>query len=244
MVTESAGPDRLEIVADAGLALAALGEAVGVERDLDPGFRAIAAGPVHEPPELGSRGIHRGHLGRVLAEALTGHDWILAHGQLGGWARRTLRFRSGQFLGRSGGEGLGYGPGATVGAALALRGSGAVVVGLLGDGDLLYAPQALWTAAHEDLPLLAVVDANRTYGKDEQHQRVVARERDRSDERVMRGIGLEDPIVDLAGLARSFGVDAGGPIVDPAELGPALRRALGVVRSGEPAVVEVRTSPE
>jgi thiamine pyrophosphate-dependent acetolactate synthase large subunit-like protein len=217
---------------------------VAVERVLDPAFAAIAARPVGEPPEVGSRGIHRGHLGRILAEALAGQDWILAHGQLGGWARRTLRFRPGQFLGRSGGEGLGYGPGATVGAALALRGSGTVVVGLLGDGDLLYTPQALWTAAHEDLPLLAVIDANRTYGKDEQHQRVVARERDRPMDRVMRGIGIDDPVVDLAGLVRALGVDAAGPIEDAAAIGPALRRALEVVRAGDPAVVEVRTSPE
>jgi thiamine pyrophosphate-dependent acetolactate synthase large subunit-like protein len=245
MVTESIGPDRIEILADPELALTALLDVVDSAREVDPAFREIAARPAPDVPDdvVGPRGIHRGHLGRAVADALAGRDWVLAHGQLGGWARRTLRFEPGRFLGRSGGEGLGYGPGATVGAALGLQGSGALVVGLLGDGDLLYAPQALWTAAHEDLPLLAVVDANRTYGKDEQHQRVVARERGRADAAVMRGIGIEDPIVDLTGLARSLGVDAGGPIEDPAVLGPALRRAVEVVEAGEPAFVEVRTAP-
>jgi thiamine pyrophosphate-dependent acetolactate synthase large subunit-like protein len=248
MVIESAGPERLEIVADPDLALEQLAEALGEVsvRALDPALADIASRPEPVPPASPStaRGLHRGHVGRVLAGALEGHDWVLAHGQFGGWARRCLRFRRpDQFLGRSGGEGLGYGPGATVGAALALHGSGRLVVSLQGDGDLLYAPQALWTAANLGLPMLVVADANRTYGKDEQHQRAVARERGRSDERVMRGIGLEDPVVDLAGLARSFGVDAVGPIVGPAELVPALRRAVEVVEAGEPAFVEVRTAP-
>jgi thiamine pyrophosphate-dependent acetolactate synthase large subunit-like protein len=247
MVIESSGPERLEIIADPDLALEQLENAVGeVRRDLDPVLAAIAARPMPTPPAepASPRGLYRGHVGRVLAEALHDEDWVLAHGQFGGWARRTLRFqRPDQFLGRSGGEGLGYGPGATVGAALALRGSGRLVLSLQGDGDLLYAPQALWTAANLDLPLLVVADANRTYGKDEQHQRVLARERGRPDDRVGVGIALDGPVVDLAGLARSFGIEASGPVVDLDGLRDAVRRAIEVVRSGEPALVEVRTDP-
>ncbi|HEU0235877.1 MAG TPA: thiamine pyrophosphate-dependent enzyme, partial [Candidatus Limnocylindrales bacterium] len=246
MVTDSAGPERLEIIADAELALAALDDTLaGARRDLDPAFVALRARPDPVPPDspVAARGIHRAHLGRALAAALDGHDWVLAHGQLGGWARRILRFRPGQFLGRSGGEGLGYGPGATVGAALALRGSGTIVVGLQGDGDLLYAPQALWTAAAEGLPLLMVIDNNRTYGKDEQHQRVLAKERGRPEANVLRGIAIDGPAVDLTGLARSLGVAAEGPITDFVDLAPALARAVERVRAGEPAVVEVRTHP-
>jgi thiamine pyrophosphate-dependent acetolactate synthase large subunit-like protein len=48
-------------------------------------------------------------------------------------------------LGRSGRDALGHGPGPAIGAALALRGSGKVVVSLQGDGDLLYTPKGLWT---------------------------------------------------------------------------------------------------
>jgi len=246
MVTESAGPDRLEIVADAELALAALADALAdVQRSLDPAFAELAArgGPPLPSETTGARGIHRAHLGRAVAEALEGVDWLLAHGQLGTWARRTLRFRPGQFIGRSGGEGLGYGPGAAVGAALALRGSDRIALSLQGDGDLLYAPQALWTAAAEGLPLLMVVDNNRTYGKDEQHQRVLAKERGRPEENVFRGITIDAPAVDLTGLARSLGVSAEGPITDFAALAPALARAVDRVRAGEPAVVEVRTHP-
>jgi thiamine pyrophosphate-dependent acetolactate synthase large subunit-like protein len=248
LVTESMGPERLEVVADPDLALEQLDDALQVgRRPLDPALAAIAGRPGPALPDAvaTSRGLHRGHVGRVLAEALVGREWILAHGQFGGWARRMLRFqRPGQFLGRSGGEGLGYGPGAAVGAALALRGSGTLVLSLQGDGDLLYTPQAIWTAAHESLPVLMIVDANRTYGKDEQHQRVVARERGRPEGNTGHGILINRPVVDHAALARSLGVAAEGPIDDLHELRVALERALARVTAGEPALVEVRTAPD
>jgi thiamine pyrophosphate-dependent acetolactate synthase large subunit-like protein len=247
MVPESQGPERLQIVADPGLALAGLDDALaGVRRPLDPALAAIAARPLPRLPgsPASARGLHRGHVGRALAAALQGTDWVLGHGQFRGWARRSLRFqRTDQYLGRSGGEGLGYGPGAAIGAALALRGSGRMVVSLQGDGDLLYTPQALWTAAHHGLPILMVVDANRTYGKDEQHQRVLAKERGRPESRVRHGIAIDEPAVDVAGLARSLGVAAEGPVMDLPELEAALARAVVRVAAGEPAVVEVRTAP-
>jgi benzoylformate decarboxylase/acetolactate synthase-1/2/3 large subunit len=248
MITESIGPERLEIVAEPALALDALDRATAdVRRPLDPAFGAIAGRPPPPLPDspVGPRGLHRGHVGRVLARSLEGRDWVLAHGQFGGWARRMLRFqRPDQFLGRSSGEGLGYGPGAAIGAALALRGSGRLVVSLQGDGDLLYTPQALWTAAHEGIPLLVIVDSNRTYGKDELHQRVVARERGRPEHNVGRGIALDEPTVDVAALARSMGITATGPIVAIDELETALARAVAAVAAGEPALVDVRTAPD
>jgi thiamine pyrophosphate-dependent acetolactate synthase large subunit-like protein len=249
IVTESMGPERVEIVADPALALEALVDALGMttQRPLDPAFAAIAAKPAPPLPAAaaGPRGLHRGHVGRVLSKALEGSDWVLAHGQFGGWARRSLRFQQpGQFLGRSGGEGLGYGPGAAIGAGLALRGSGKVVVSLQGDGDLLYTPQALWTAAHEGIPVLTIVDANRTYGKDEQHQRVMARERGRSEANVGHGIVIDGPTIELAALARSLGIAAEGPIDEIGDLETALARAVAQVKAGEPAFVEVRTSPD
>jgi benzoylformate decarboxylase/acetolactate synthase-1/2/3 large subunit len=246
MVTSSAGPERVELVAEPALGLEALLASVdGIERDLAAPLAEIAARPAKALPEspVGPRGLHRGHVGRVLAGLLERRDWVLAHGQFGGWARRTLRFqRADQFLGRGGADGLGYGPGAAVGAGLAYRGSGRLVLSLQGDGDLLYTPQALWTAAHHQVPLLVVVDANRTYGKDELHQTVVAKERGRPTTNVGQGIALDGPVVDHAALARSLGVHAEGPIDDFGDLEGALRRALAAVDAGGPALVEVRTA--
>ena len=49
------------------------------------------------------------------------------------------------------------GPGMTVGAGLALKGTGRIAVGLLGDGDFLMCNTAVWTAAHYQIPCLMIV---------------------------------------------------------------------------------------
>jgi hypothetical protein len=43
----------------------------------------------------------------------------------------------------------------------------------------------------------------------------------------------------LAKIAQGMGVWAEGPITDPAKLGPALQRAVAIVRKGGPALVDV-----
>jgi benzoylformate decarboxylase/acetolactate synthase-1/2/3 large subunit len=53
------------------------------------------------------------------------------------------------------------------------------------------------------------------------------------------GTAIENPNIDFAGLARAQGVWAEGPIGEPAALGPALARAVAVVKRGEPALVDV-----
>jgi thiamine pyrophosphate-dependent acetolactate synthase large subunit-like protein len=247
MVAESPGPDRLELTAEPELALAALLDGWGSEvRPLASPFAAAAAMPGPALPDATSdaRGIHRGHLGRAIAGALDGVEWTVSNGVIGNWARRTLRFQApDQFLGRSLAGGLGYGPGASLGAGLAYRGSGRVVVDLQGDGDFLYTPQSLWTAAHHEIPLLVVIDSNRSYFQDERHQRAIAVNRGRSPERVGVGIAIDEPAVDHAQLARSFGISSIGPIDDYAALERALATAVAQVRAGEPVLLDVRTSP-
>ena len=60
------------------------------------------------------------------------------------------------YLGGDGGGGIGAGPGMTVGAALALRGTGRLPLAVLGDGDFVMGVSALWTATHYRIPLLPV----------------------------------------------------------------------------------------
>jgi acetolactate synthase-1/2/3 large subunit len=151
--------------------------------------------------------------------------------------------RPGSYLGADGGAGVGSGPGMTVGAALAARDSGRAVVGMLGDGDLLMAPSALWTAAHHQLPMLVVVANNQSYFNDEEHQERMARVRRRPVENRWVGQRLADPPVNFAGLARDLGVEGFGPIEDPAELADAYRRAVAAVAEGRPALVDVRITP-
>jgi thiamine pyrophosphate-dependent acetolactate synthase large subunit-like protein len=211
---------------------AALASAHAAERAAD---RARAA-------EVGSaRPIAPAHLAAALGAALGQEDWQLANGLLGGWPRRLWPMHDeSSYLGRSGGEGLGYGLPASIGAALAQRRDPVLVVDVQADGDLMYTPEALWTAAHHELPLLIVVHNNRTYGKDELHQAEIAAARGRGEEPPPRGIRLEGPAIDYAMLARSQGVEGIGPVDDPAELPAVLQRAAGIVRAERrPVLVDV-----
>jgi thiamine pyrophosphate-dependent acetolactate synthase large subunit-like protein len=168
-------------------------------------------------------------------------DWILANGTAKGWARRLWDWQPERSYGGSGGAGLGYGLPAALGVALAHRGSGKVCVNLQADGDALYVVGALYTAAHHRLPLLTVMFNNRTYGNDEEHQETVAKTRGRPVENRVVGIRLDDPPPDFARIADGFGVHAEGPIHESADVAPALRRALRVVKDGRPALVDVVT---
>ena len=177
-------------------------------------------------------------------EAIKGEDWILANGTGKGWARRLWDWRPERSYGGSGGAGLGYGLPAALGVTLAHRGTGKICVDLQSDGDLLYVISGLYTAAHHRLPLLTVMFNNRTYGNDEAHQETVAKTRGRPVENKVVGIRIDDPAPDFARIAQGFGVHAEGPIDSAAAVGPALRRALHVVKDeGRPALVDVITRP-
>ena len=143
------------------------------------------------------------------------------------------------FLGGSGGAGQGYGAPAAVGAALANRDKGIVTVSIEGDGDLMYAPGALWTAAHHKIPLLMIVHNNRAYHQEVMHLQKMAALHNRRMDTAAVGTTIENPNIDYAKLAQSMGVWGEGPITNPAAIGPALSRALAVVKRGEPALVDV-----
>ena len=106
------------------------------------------------------------------------------------------------------------------------------------------APQALWTAANSELPILYVIFNNRSYFNDEGHQEYIARLRGRPIENKDVGIRIASPNADFANLARSFGVQGFGPITDPAALAPTLQQAVRIVREQrKPVLVDVITQP-
>jgi thiamine pyrophosphate-dependent acetolactate synthase large subunit-like protein len=176
-----------------------------------------------------------------LDEALSGVDFVLGGGTNARLEHRLLTLdRPRQYAGWAAGGGLGYGVGGALGVALAQR-PGTVTVDVQADGDLLFLPSALWTAAHRSLPVLILVNNNRQYGNTVEHAATIARRRVREPSRRYVGAGLADPPVDLAGLARSYGVWAAGPVSDPTTLGERLAEAVAVVRSGRPALLDVLT---
>jgi thiamine pyrophosphate-dependent acetolactate synthase large subunit-like protein len=150
---------------------------------------------------------------------------------------------AGSYLGHSGGGGVGYGPGAFVGGALAARDRGLLGVGIIGDGDLLMAAGALWTAVHYEIPALLVVNDNGSFYNDEPHQAAVARDRGREPANSWIGMRIADPAIDIDGLAASYGCWTAGTVTDPADLAGAFAKALAAAQGGAVAVVHVRTEP-
>ena len=148
-----------------------------------------------------------------------------------------------QMLGGSGGQGVGYAAPGAVGAALANRERGLLSVTFQPDGDLMYAPGVLWTAAHHQIPLLMVMHNNRGYYQEVMHlQRMAALHRRRPDTALI-GNEIDNPAIDYAKLAQAHGVYAEGPINDPKLLNAALKRALAEVKRGRPALVDVVCQP-
>jgi thiamine pyrophosphate-dependent acetolactate synthase large subunit-like protein len=183
------------------------------------------------------------HLARALRDTVGERPCSLTHLPLS-WNGAWWPFRhSLDYLGSDGGGGLGAGPGVTVGAALALKGSGRLPVGICGDGDFLMGATALWTAAHYRIPLLIVVANNRSFYNDEVHQERVARMRNRPVENKWIGQRISDPDIDLAALARAQGATGFGPIEQVSELKSAFAQAIAAVERGGVALVDVRVEP-
>ena len=175
-----------------------------------------------------------------IAEAVKNEDWVLTNGTSQGKENLYMpgeKFN--QILGKYKGGGLGYGLPASLGAALAHKGSGKFCVDIQPDGCLLFTISSLWTAAHYEIPLLIVVNSNRSYYNDEEHQERMAVLRKRPVENKTVGIRIEEPAVDFAANAKSYGVWSTGPVTEPKDLGKALRDAVKVVKSGKPALDDV-----
>ena len=187
--------------------------------------------------------ISTARLAAEIWETIRGEDWVLAHGSLSGWERRLWEVTdASRFI--AGGGGTGTGMGVAMGVALAFRGTGKVCVSIQNDGDLLYTPGSLWTAAHHGIPMLIVMFNNRSYYQDVGHQLAVTRMRQRSVENIGVGVSLEGPSTDFATLAKSFGIYGEGPILTPEEVRPALERGLKVVKGNRtPALIDTVTQP-
>ena len=190
--------------------------------------------------------ISTARLAAELWDQIKDEDWSLVSesGNTSGWVWRLWDFqKSYHHIGDSGGAGVGYGAPAAVGGALANRKHGRISVNIQADGDFLYAPGVWWTAAHHRIPLLTVMHNNRGYHQEVMHIQRMANRHNRGVTSARLGSALDDPNPDFAMIARGMGVHAEGPISNPSELGPAIRRALDVVKRGEPALVDAVTQP-
>jgi benzoylformate decarboxylase len=129
------------------------------------------------------------------------------------------------------GGGLGWGMPAALGVSLGR--DRAPVLCVVGDGSAMYSPQALWTAAHEQLPVVFAVVNNRQYLILKQALRRMDGDSARADRFV--GMDLVDPVVDYVALARSMGVDASA-VEKAGDVADAVRAAWD---SGRPYLLEL-----
>jgi thiamine pyrophosphate-dependent acetolactate synthase large subunit-like protein len=177
-------------------------------------------------------------------------DWSLvpSSGNVSNWPQRLWAMdKYYHYTGDSGGYGVGWGAPASVGGALANRDEGRFSVSIQGDGDMMYAPGAFWTAARHKIPLLTVMHNNRGYHQEVMHVQRLANFRNRTvnvgNDLGPIGTSIMNPDIEYHKLAESVGWWAKGPIKDPAELGPAIKEAIAVVKSGQPALLNVWTQP-
>jgi len=181
---------------------------------------------------------------RMCAEVhaqIKDEDWSMVGTSIRlSWPHRLWNFdKPHRWNGVSGGAGVGYNLPASLGAALANKRHGRLTVAFGGDGDFMFAPGTLWTAAHHRIPMLYIVQNNRAYHQEYMYLTAMAARRSRGIENAHIGTTLTDPNIDFATVARGFGAHGEGPISDPKELAPALKRALAAVKSGQPALVDV-----
>ncbi len=161
-----------------------------------------------------------------------------------GWSGAYTHFRNPlDYLGFDGGGGVGAGPGITIGAALALKGSGRIPIGLMGDGNFLMGNTAVWTAAHYQIPCLMIICNNRSFFNDERHQGHVAEHRGRPPENRWIGQRISDPDIDIAAMARAQGAEGIGPVTTMAEMQPAIERGIAIVKAGGVCVIDARVLP-
>ena len=185
---------------------------------------------------------------RMCAEVyaqIKDEDWSMVGTSIRlSWPHRLWNFdKPYRWNGVSGGSGVGYNLPASLGAALANKRHGRFTVSFGGDGDFMFAPGTLWTAAHHRIPMLYIIQNNRAYHQELMYLIAMAARRSRGIENAHIGTTLTDPDIDFATVARGFGVHGEGPIADPKDLAPALTRAVAAVKAGQTAVVDVVTDP-
>jgi len=188
-------------------------------------------------------------LARIAAELwplIKNEDWsfVSPQGFVGNWPSRLWDMKKVyHYLGGQGAGGMGYGAPASVGAALANKKHGRISINIQTDGDMNYSPGALWTAAHHRLPLLSIMHNNRGYHQEVMFIARAASIRNRGQENSHIGTRLIDPNIDYAMMAKAYGMYSEGPITDPKDLAPALKRGIERVKKGEPVMIDVVTQP-
>jgi benzoylformate decarboxylase len=128
--------------------------------------------------------------------------------------------------------GLGQGPGYAVGIALGLE-NGKRVLAVIGDGSIMYASQALWSAAREKADVTYLVLNNNGYNSLREGYKSFSSEAAASGR--FPGTFLTPPAINYVGLAEAHGVPAWS-VSESAEAVELVRKASKITG---PALIEV-----
>jgi benzoylformate decarboxylase len=217
------------IIGDPALALVALRELAGASERPLPDPRSAPGAPAPPPPEAPDR------ISGSAAMAALADVWpadailVLEAPSVTLSARNRLRIaRPGSyFFGASGG--LGFGIAAALGVQLACPQRPVVCV--LGEGSAQYGITALWTAVAYKLPVTFLVLRNDEYAILKWFSAL---------EQVTGAPGLDLPALDVAAVARGYGMTA-REVSGREQLTEALREAIAVADG--PRLVQVPVAP-
>jgi benzoylformate decarboxylase len=182
--------------------------------------------------EAGRTPIGQAHLMRTLA-SLVPRDAVVVDESATSlpFVLRYMPFATeASFFGSKTGT-LGWGMGAAIGVQLALPGR--KVVATIGDGSVMYSPQALWTTARYRLPITYVVPNNTSYAI--LKSGMLSLDLPSAKRGVFPGMDLVDPEIDYVGLAKALGVRA-ERVEKPEELRDVLAECLS---HAGPSLVDV-----
>jgi len=133
------------------------------------------------------------------------------------------------------GQSIGGGIGTTMGTQVA--NPDRPVFGIIGDGSAMMTIQGLWTAANDNIPCIFVICNNGMYRvlkvNFDVYQREILQQKESAGENLPYS-DFPTPF-DISAIAVGMGVH-GERITDPAEIAPAVQRA---VASGKPAVLDI-----
>lgn len=208
---------------DVTLAITYLAEKVASK---DVSLPRKATRPVPPRPTRVAKGLPPSYALSRVAEALCSRFIVDEAISLSGVFRGTLWTEGGGYLHATSG-GLGYGPAAALGAALAGKPAAAVV----GDGSFLFAPQVLYTARAYGLDVVFVVLNNKGYSI----LKGFAESLYPGQADQVPGLSLEE--VDFTTLAQGFGIP-GARVATP----EALEDTLAALGSG-PFLLEIVLDP-
>ena len=166
----------------------------------EPGQRTLEPQPSPPEPQGGGANISLLDALHAISRYYTS-DTILIDESIssGDMTRRVLRTHNARSYMRAASGGLGYGMPAAVGAQIARK--DAPVLAVVGDGSAMYAPQALWTAVREQLPIKVVILNNGEYS-------ILKNLNQNFFAHLGAAPGLDLGGLDLSALARSMGVTA------------------------------------